>query len=85
MSVLRAVSPVDGSVYAEREPASSRAIEAALETSVRAQKRWRETPIAERVAIVRRMADWCVQRADTLGEELTRQMGRPVALSLIHI
>jgi acyl-CoA reductase-like NAD-dependent aldehyde dehydrogenase len=25
------------------------------------------------------MVEWCVARADTLGEELTRQMGRPIA------
>jgi acyl-CoA reductase-like NAD-dependent aldehyde dehydrogenase len=36
-------------------------------------------PVAERVGIVRKMVQWCVAQADTLGEELTRQMGRPIA------
>ena len=34
--------------------------------------------MAERAAICRRMVDWCVQRADELGDELSWQMGRPV-------
>jgi hypothetical protein len=27
------------------------------------------------------MAAWCVEQADQLGEELTRQIGRPIAYS----
>jgi acyl-CoA reductase-like NAD-dependent aldehyde dehydrogenase len=73
------ISPVDGSVYVERKPPDERAIEAALATSVSAQKRWREVPVAERIAICRRMVDWCVARADKLAEELTWQIGRPIA------
>ena len=37
--------------------------------------------VAERAAICRRMAEWCVAHADVLGEELTRQMGRPISQS----
>jgi acyl-CoA reductase-like NAD-dependent aldehyde dehydrogenase len=77
----RTVSPVDGSVYAERPLASDQDIEAALSRSVQSQKSWRETPVAKRAEICRRMAAWCVERADQLGEELTRQMGRPVSQS----
>jgi acyl-CoA reductase-like NAD-dependent aldehyde dehydrogenase len=76
---LRTVSPIDGSVYVERPLASDAQIESALASSALAQKKWKQTPIGERVAIVRRMVEWCVARADSLGEELTRQMGRPIA------
>lgn len=77
--MLRAISPVDGSEYAVRERAAPAAIEAVLERAALAQKSWRATPVAERAAICRRMADWCVGRADKLGMELTWQMGRPIA------
>ncbi|HEX6154977.1 MAG TPA: aldehyde dehydrogenase family protein, partial [Burkholderiales bacterium] len=40
---------------------------------------WRQVPVAERAAICRRMADWCVERADELATELSWQMGRPVS------
>jgi acyl-CoA reductase-like NAD-dependent aldehyde dehydrogenase len=75
----RTISPVDASIYVERELASDAAIDAALAKSVATQKAWRRTPVAERAAIVRRAVQWCVERADELGAELAWQMGRPVA------
>src|SRR5688572_9532531 len=83
--VQRTVSPIDGSVYVERPLAEARQIEAALAKAHDAQRAWRSTPIAERADICRRMAAWCVDRADTLAEELTRQMGRPIAHSPFEI
>ncbi|HEV8108640.1 MAG TPA: aldehyde dehydrogenase family protein [Burkholderiales bacterium] len=77
----RTVTPVDGSVYVERELAGAQAVENALEAAVRAQGGWKRVPIAERSAIVRRMVEWCVARADELGTELAWQMGRPRAQS----
>src|SRR6185295_16011764 len=77
----RTISPADGSVYVERELASDKEIEASLGKAVKAQKRWKSVPVPERAAICRRMADWCVARADELGKELSWQMGRPIAQS----
>jgi acyl-CoA reductase-like NAD-dependent aldehyde dehydrogenase len=79
------VSPIDGSVYVERELASDADIERALATAAAAQKTWRAAPFAERASMVRRMVEWCVARAAQLGEELTRQMGRPIAYSASEI
>ena len=83
--VQRTVSPIDGSVYVERELASGKRIDEALARADAAQKTWKRVPVAERAEICRRMAAWCVERADTLGEELTRQMGRPTAHSALEI
>jgi acyl-CoA reductase-like NAD-dependent aldehyde dehydrogenase len=79
--VQRTITPVDGSVYVERKLATKPAIERTLAKAVEAQKAWKQVPVAERAAIVRRMADWCVGRADELASELSWQMGRPVAQS----
>src|SRR5205085_10225577 len=73
------LSPIDNSVYVERPLAADADIEAALAKAVTAQAQWKQVPVTERAAIVRRMVDWCVGRAEVLGEELTRQMGRPIA------
>jgi acyl-CoA reductase-like NAD-dependent aldehyde dehydrogenase len=81
VKVQRTVSPVDGSVYAERPLASGKQVEQALARAVEAQRRWRSVPVAERAAICRRMAEWCVERADELAAELSWQMGRPVSQS----
>jgi len=78
---MKTISPIDGSVYVERAPASDQVIEQALEASVTAQPAWKKVPVAERAAICRRMADWCVANADQLGDELTWQIGRPIAQS----
>ena len=75
----RTISPIDGSLYVERPLASSSAIENALGQAAAAQRRWPKVPVAERAAACRRMVEWCLARADVLGEELTRQMGRPIA------
>src|SRR5258706_1869383 len=78
-TVQRTVSPIDGSLYVERNLAAARDIERALARAVGAQAKWQRVPVADRVAMVRRMVEWCVARADRIGEELTRQMGRPIA------
>ena len=79
MKKQNTITPVDGSVYVQRALASSDAVDKALDKAVKAQKAWRQVPVAERAALCRRMADWCVQRADELAGELSWQMGRPVS------
>jgi len=81
VKVQRTVSPVDGSVYAERRLATGKQVESALAKAVKAQKSWKQVPVAERAAICRRMAEWCVERAGELAAELSWQMGRPVSQS----
>jgi acyl-CoA reductase-like NAD-dependent aldehyde dehydrogenase len=78
-SIQRTITPVDGSVYLTRKLASAQAIEKALGRASKAQQSWKQVPVAERAAICRRMADWCVARADELASELSWQMGRPVS------
>lgn len=68
-------------MYAERAPASEADIEAALARAAASQKAWKQVRVAERAALCRRMTQWCVDRAQALGEELTWQMGRPIAYS----
>ncbi|WP_456414643.1 aldehyde dehydrogenase family protein [Oceanithermus profundus] len=79
MPKFKVVSPVDGSVYVEREVATDAEIEAALERAARARAGWRARPLEERQELVQRAVDYLVERADELAEELTWQMGRPIA------
>ena len=81
----RVISPVDGSVYTEFDLPSAPEIEATLERAVRAQDAWKHVPLTERSAICLRMTDLMVERADTIGTELTWQIGRPVAQSSFEI
>jgi acyl-CoA reductase-like NAD-dependent aldehyde dehydrogenase len=77
----RTITPVNGTVYVERTLASAKQVEDALARAVPAQRKWKQVPVGERAAIVRRMLEWCVARADELAEELSWQMGRPVSQS----
>jgi len=79
--IQQTISPIDGTLYLERPLASGEQIARTLASAVEAQSAWRRVPISARVEICRRMAAWCVEHADQLGEELTRQIGRPIAYS----
>ena len=83
--VQRTVSPVDGSVYVERRYASPDEIERVLSRAAAAQRKWKLVPVAERASVCRAMTSWCVERAETLAEELTQQMGRPIAHTPLEI
>ncbi|WP_148252895.1 aldehyde dehydrogenase family protein [Aidingimonas lacisalsi] len=78
MAMQKTVSPVDGSVYVERELADSATIDEVLRRAETAQHQWRETTIDERARLCSAMVDAFVARRDVLAEELTWQMGRPI-------
>ena len=75
---LRCISPVDGSVYVERDYASETAIAAALKSASDARKEWLKRPISERAEICIRAVDAFVANAQEISEGLTWQMGRPI-------
>lgn len=76
--ILRIVSPVDGSIVAERPLAEDAALDAALAAAREAQRAWRATPIPARAEIVSRAVDAMLAMADDIVPELAWQMGRPV-------
>ena len=79
MTTLQCVSPVDGSVYVERETADANTIQKTLSASAAAQQHWKNTPIAERQALCSKAVDAFVARKADIAEELTWQMGRPIS------
>ena len=83
--IQKTISPIDGSVYVERELAGPERIEAVLAAAKEARAAWRELPLARRQELVQKAIDYLVERADVLAEELTRQMGRPIAHSPFEI
>jgi acyl-CoA reductase-like NAD-dependent aldehyde dehydrogenase len=78
---LRTVSPVDGRVLVERPRADEREIEAVLAAARGAGRAWRRRSVAERVALIARAVDAFVARGPAIAEEITRQIGRPIAHS----
>jgi acyl-CoA reductase-like NAD-dependent aldehyde dehydrogenase len=78
VAVQRIISPVDGSVYAERTTASSDEIARALAKAEAAQKQWRVTSLDERVALCERVVEHMLANSDDVARELSWQMGRPI-------
>jgi len=73
----RTVSPIDGTLVAERELASDAEVDASLERAVEAAAAWRQTPLADRIAALSGWVDAVVAKQEELADELTLQMGRP--------
>ncbi len=81
MSLIKCISPIDGSVYVERQTADANEIRQTLDAAVTAQKKWRDTPVAERQALCNAAVDAFVAQKNEIAEELTWQMGRPISQS----
>jgi len=77
----KTISPVDGSVYCERELATDAAVEAALEAARSAQAAWKRAPVAARAGILSAFCDRFEAAGPDIALELTWQMGRPVRYS----
>lgn len=77
MKPIHLISPVDGSVYAERMPLSHDDAFAAATRARAAQKAWGLRPLAERIALVKAGVAALIAMKDVLVEELAWQMGRP--------
>ncbi|MBT4888361.1 MAG: aldehyde dehydrogenase family protein [Rhodospirillales bacterium] len=76
--MLKIISPVDGSIYAERAYASSQDIQATLQKASAAQRDWKLKSIAERGAICTKAVDAFIAQKDRITQELAWQMGRPI-------
>ncbi len=78
MSNLTCVSPVDGSVYAERELDNRADLDARIAAANVAQKIWAKRPISQRVAIVEKAINALEAMNDEIVSELAHMMGRPI-------
>ena len=78
MTTHSIISPVDGSVIAERELASDSVTESVLARAHEAQVVWRNTSIAERVRLCEAMVQHLEKNVADIATEISWQMGRPV-------
>jgi acyl-CoA reductase-like NAD-dependent aldehyde dehydrogenase len=78
MKPIQLISPVDGSVYAERMPLEAAAADAMVARAKAAQPTWAARPLAERIALVKAGVARLTAMKETVAEELARQMGRPI-------
>ena len=75
--ILKSLNPSDGEVVGEVPVTPVDKIPETVARAHAAWKRWRETPIEERVARVAEAGPRLVERSVELGELLSREMGKP--------
>ncbi|MEM7076062.1 MAG: aldehyde dehydrogenase family protein [Pseudomonadota bacterium] len=75
---LRCISPIDGSVFAERETLGPDAARAAAARARSAQTAWAERPLQDRIDLVLAGVDAVGAMNDEIVPELAHMMGRPV-------
>lgn len=75
---VKIISPIDGSVYAERAFARDAEIEAAVTRARAALPAWRAVPVSERARYMLTFLDALLAMNDEIAIELAWQMGRPV-------
>lgn len=76
--MITCISPIDGSVYAERTPLGASDAAAAVARARDAQAAWAARPLAERIALVQDGVARVGAMNDAIVPELAHQMGRPV-------
>jgi acyl-CoA reductase-like NAD-dependent aldehyde dehydrogenase len=75
---LKCISPIDGSLYAQRPAATPDDAHAAIDAARRAQAEWAARPLAERIARVRAGVARLGEMNAAIVPELAWMMGRPV-------
>ncbi len=85
MAIQKIISPIDGSIMAERETLSGSKRDAVLDTAVVATRDWRQTPLSERIDICEKAVTWFCDNTDAIALELTMQMGRPITYAPFEI
>ena len=75
---IRIISPIDGSVYAERPVATDAEVDAAVSAARAAQREWRSVSIAERGRVILAFLEALLAMNAEIVTELAWQMGRPV-------
>ncbi len=77
-STVKIISPIDGSVYAERPVIEDAALEGVASRARAAQAEWAQVPVKERVAKALSFLDALLAMNEEMVPELAWQMGRPI-------
>lgn len=78
MSTLKCISPIDGSVFAERPVVTMAQAQSMVDRARQAQKSWAARPLDERIALVRKGLARLGEMNDEVVPEIAHMMGRPV-------
>ncbi|MFZ1814755.1 MAG: aldehyde dehydrogenase family protein [Rhizobiaceae bacterium] len=78
MGTLKCISPIDGSVFAERKTQDVSEVEKLIAQAKAAQRNWAERPLGERIELVLKAVGELEAMNGEIVPELAGMMGRPV-------
>ncbi len=76
--MLRTISPVDGSVVAERPLANTQQITQAIKQARAAQQQWQAFTLSQRAHICEAAVQYFERNSQQIASEIATQMGRPL-------
>jgi acyl-CoA reductase-like NAD-dependent aldehyde dehydrogenase len=79
------ISPIDGLPMLTRKIPTEAEINVTLDDAKKAEEKWRDTPLNQRIDICNKAINYLIDKAQDIGEEITRQMGRPIRYSPFEI
>ena len=79
MFMLKTITPIDNSIYVERDYASSDNIENIINLSKKSFTQWKNTSLGERKKIMSLFVDSFLKNSSEIEDQLCRQMGRPIS------
>ena len=83
MGKYAVINPATGETVKEYPDMSDEELEAAIAAADDAHKNWGlQSSVAERAALVRKVADFQTERRETLAEIIVREMGKPMEQAL---
>ena len=77
--MLKTITPIDNSTYVERNYATLKEIDNALDIAKKATSIWRNKSINERKKILTKFVDSFLENRNEIEEQLCKQMGRPIS------
>ncbi len=85
MTDYAVINPATSETLATYPTITDEALETVLEKADVAYRTWRDTPVAERAALIRRAAELHRERRDELAAIIVREMGKPLAAAKAEV
>ncbi|KAK0391007.1 hypothetical protein NLU13_0509 [Sarocladium strictum] len=85
VEVINTISPTTNEIVVTRNGVSESDLTSIPQTAVDAFQSWRKTSLKERQDIVKKFLKGLLDRQDELAEEITVQMGRPIAYGTVEV
>ncbi|PZU14210.1 MAG: NADP-dependent succinic semialdehyde dehydrogenase [Sphingobium sp.] len=83
--MMKSVNPATGETIATHDEMASDAVNAALDRATAAFAQWRQSDVADRVALLERLADTYAAHRDRLARMATDEMGKTLKSALAEV